>query len=431
MLLPNNSLGVSDALQFSRCPRLFTHNIRRFSEGEEPIYIAGDLSVPLAYGNAVHEGALAIVKNPDIYLDDALDLAWAEWSHALEPKHHAELKGDLQQILDRTREAENMRLVSAEEDMMVPVYRGEADPELQMGDEEAVWYYYRFRIDALYEVLDEPGHYVIRDFKSYRRKKWQDDIDEDDQFTGYSYGVKKLLGDACKQVTIWVDQCKHEDGEIFSQRTDVEELAFEEFMRSQIRAVLSSPVEVLANRPKLNEFCSWCPLLENCAVLEYASDFGLARIGPRAAEILGEETPDLTDFHEDYLTAKNAIKALSSFKERFEDVLKERLDEGDEGRVEIGTQSYGLSRIESPFYSAKDVAEIVGKKLYMSVAPTLSKNAVEPLVAAGFADELANVRRDGGHYRLSSRMTEAEKKRRDKEKREAAKAAKAAAKVSG
>lgn len=427
MLLPNNSLGVSDALQFSRCPRLFTHNIRRFSEGEEPIYIAGELSMPLAYGNAVHEGALAIVRSPEMYLDDALDLAWAEWSHALDPEHHAEMKGDLQSILDRTGEAPNLRLVAAEEDMSVPVYRGEDDPEMQMGDEQGVWYHYRFKIDALYEDMAEPGHYVIRDFKSYRRKKWQQDVDDDMQFTAYSYGVKKLLGDAVKRVTIWVDQVKHEGGELFTQRTEVEELAFEEFIRSQIRAVLHTPHEVLANRPKLNDFCAWCPLLENCSVLTYASEFGLAQIGPRAQEF-AEDAPDLEAFHPQYLIAKQAIKALEAFKDRFEDVLKGRIDEGDGGRVEIGDVSYGLSRIEPGYYKAADVAGIVGKSDYMSVAPTLSKKTVEPLVKRGFGDALANVEQSSGHYRLSPRMTEEARKRKDKEKREAAKAAKERAK---
>lgn len=425
MRLPDNSLGISDALQFHRCPRLFTHNIRRFSEGEEPIYAAGQLSMPLAYGNAVHEGALAIVRNPEIYLDDALDLAWAEWSHALAPEHHAELKRDLQTILDRTQEAPNLKLVAAEQDMKVPIYRGAADPDEQMGDEEAVWYHYRFKIDALYEDMDEPGHYVIRDFKSYRRKKWQSDIDEDDQFTAYSYGVKRMFGEAVQRVTVWCDQVKHEGGEIFTTRTETEELAFEEFMRSQIRAVLHTPYEELANRPRLNEFCSWCPILETCSVLDYATDFGLARIGDRAKELV-PDAASLADFHDTYKEAKLAIKALEAFKDRFEEAIKEDIEEGE--RIEIGETSYGLSRIDSVVYPAKDVASIVGKDAYLSVAPMLSKKAVEPLVERGFEDALANVAVPAGHYRLSGRMTDEAKKRREREKREAAKAAKARAK---
>lgn len=426
MLLPENSLGVSDALQFSRCPRLFHQNIRRFTEGEDQIYISGDFSMPLAYGQAMHEGAQAIVQNPEIYLDDALDLAWAAWSHALDPEHHAELKADLQTILDRTLEAPNLKLVAAEQDMKVPVYRGEADPERKMEDEEPVWYHYRFKIDALYEDLDEPGHFVIRDYKSYRMQRFQSEIDEDMQFTAYSYGVKRLMGDAVKRVTVWVDQPKHESGEVFTTRTEFEEMAFEEWMRSSIRAILDVPAERIANLPKLNDFCGWCPLLANCPILTEATDFALATVGPVIEEYV-EGVPPFEEYHEIYMRSKQALKLLDAFKDKYEEGIKSRTT-GDREFV-VGTRLYRQTKVAQKSYSVKDIAAIVGTERALEVAGTVSAKAVKPLVEQGFDDALANIVSSGGHYRLTSSMTPEEKKRVEAERRALAKEKKAAAKL--
>lgn len=373
MRLPDNSLGVSDAMQYHRCPRLFFHNMMRHVRGEAPIAIAGQYSMPLAYGNAVHEAALLVVQNPNIYLDDAVDAAWQAWAHLLEPEHHAEIKQDVAIIIERTQEATNLRLIAAERDMKVELFTGN-DPEPNVpieewGDEREEWYNYRFKIDALYVDTEDPTHYVIRDFKTYRRMKWQEDIDNDMQFTAYSWGVKQLFPNATR-VTIWVDQVKH--GETFSMRTERDEAAFVDWMTSTIRAILRNPSESIANTPTLNDFCAWCPILDTCAIKEFATDFALSKIAHVADVDMGNVN-DISQYVYDYETAKQALKALEEYKKRVESFLK------DHPGTYAGREYY-TKDIKTDAWPVAKVAEVVGPEEAMRLAKPLTKTALDPIM---------------------------------------------------
>ena len=396
MRLPNNSLGVSDAKQFMECPKLFYRNMARHlrPEGAPDDSLIAQNSEVLSYGSAVHDAALIVVKNPDVYLDDAVDAAWAKWAPYLQPEHHAEMREDVKVVIDRTIEAqENLELVCAEEDWKFPVFVGRPQGDAMLDEEEGEWYYYRFRIDALYRRKDDPTHYIIRDFKTVRRERWQSDIDEDMQFTAYDYGVRQALGDGVENVTLWYDQLKF--GEVFSSRTDSDRMKFEEYIQSTIKAVLDMPAEEVMDTFKLNQFCGWCPLLTSCGVVDYANDLAAYEIG-MMSKADPSKVPDITPYIERYELSKKAVKALDEYNTRMSDFLK-----NNPGRH--GETIYVKSTVNTPKWDARDVYGIVGDQLLDNL-PLVSKKAIsEYLNDPDFSEQLTKAIRSGGYEKLTAR----------------------------
>jgi hypothetical protein len=396
MKLPGNSLGVSDAKQFHDCPKLFYRNMARHvrPEGAPDEQLIANHSEILAYGSCVHDAALVVVQTPDVYLDDAVDAAWAKWAPYLQPHHHAELREDVKVIIDRTQEAlDNLELVCAEEDWKVPVFVGRQEGEAALDEDEGEWYFFRFRIDALYRRKDDPTHYVIRDFKTTRRQKFQSDIDDDMQFTAYDYGVREALGDGVENVTIWYDQIKH--GEIFSSRDEHDRIRFQEYIESTIKAVLDMPAEQVMDTFKLNQWCGWCPLLDNCAVVDYANDLAKFEISMMSNADLAT-VEDIAPYIERYERAKQAGKVLEEFTSRMSDFLKS--NPGNYG----GT-SYFPSTVQMPKWTARDLYEIVGDSV-IDKLPLVSKAAIkEYLDDPNFSEALMAIRKQGGFERLNAK----------------------------
>lgn len=395
MKLPENSLGISDAIQFHECPKLFLRNMSRHtrSEGALDETMIGGHSEILAYGSCVHDAALIIAENPEIYLDDAVDQAWKKWAAWLSPERHAELREDAAVVQQRSIEAmENLELVCAEQELKVPIFVGRGE-EGGLDEEEGIWYYYRFRIDALYRRKDDPTHYVIRDFKTTRRQKFQSDIDEDMQFTAYDYGVREAFGKNVNQVTIWYDQLKH--GEIFSSRTERDRIKFQEYIESTIKAVLDTPVEVVAETYHLNEWCSWCPLLDSCGVIDHV--IGISKIDlMKNADLDGFDPEMVENMVGQYETVRQAQKALKEYADRVSDFLKNN----------PGTyagKKYYTSNVRQIKWKARDVFDLVGDG-FVDKLPLVSSTALkEYLNNPDYADELTALGIQGGYEKLSSR----------------------------
>ena len=394
MKLPDNSLGVSDSVQFHECPKLFYRNMARHlrAPGAPDDQLIAQNSEILSYGSCVHDAALVVVQNPDVYLDDAVDAAWRKWAPYLQPEHHAEMREDVKIVIDRTIEAqENLELVCAEEDWKVPVFVGEANGSLD--EEDGQWYYFRFRIDALYRRKDDPTHYVIRDFKTTRRQKFQSDIDEDMQFTAYEYGVRQALGDSVESITIWYDQIKH--GEIFSSRDETDRIKFQEYIESTIKAVLDMPAEEVMDTFKLNQWCGWCPLLESCAVVNYANDLAMFEISQMSNQD-PSKIPDISPYIERYERSKLAVKALEEYNSRMSDFLKKN-------NGTYNGMTYFPSTVNTPKWTARDVFEIVGDEV-LDKLPLVSKTTIkEYLDDPDFMEPLMAIRKAGGYEKLNAK----------------------------
>lgn len=399
MKLPANSLGVSDALQFGKCPALFHYQMVRHTDPEFTLLqnAAGQTSMPLAFGNALHMAAEETLKNPDIYPDDAVDIAWAEWGHLLEPEHRQELKEDVLTVIQRSEEAPNLELISCEEEMSVPLFVGSDNPENKMLDEEHTWYSYRFRIDGLYRDRDDPTHLIIRDFKTYRQPKFQKDVDGDYQFSGYAHGVKQLFPE-CERVTIWVDQVKWT--ELFTTRTDYDMQLFAEWMESTIRSILDKPEADVMNTIKLNEHCSWCPLLMDCGIRDIVLEYDLDK--------LDHDLGNTTEFAQRvtiYEQVKDAAKMLDEYRKRLAADIMERPG------IYNGREYY-KNVVPKKQYDVVDLFERLGKPVIESLGP-MSKTQVDKLVkdlgvSPAVVEEFA---RDGaGYTKLGSRKAPAKKK---------------------
>ena len=390
MKLPENSLGVSDAEQWHECQQKFHLSMQRHLGVEQ--LRGGVLSFPLAYGNALHDAAQEILESDnleDVYVDDVLDVAWAKWSSHLTPESHAELKEDIQTVLLRSLSANNLELICCEEDMSVPLFTGREQGGAL--DEESVWYKYRFKIDALYRKKDDPTHYVIRDFKTTRQQMFQNDIDKMQQFTAYDFGIRRLFPDA-KEVTIWYDQVKFR--EMFTSRDAEDRIKFEEYMRSTILSVLDTPEEKVANTHKLNNWCSWCPLLDSCGVLEDCTSYGLVEIARNAKLEGAKEASD--NFIGDYEKTKQAIKALEEHKKRMNATIK------NTGGI-YGDKVFYESYVDKPTWKLQDIASIIGAERAIKLAPTISKQKMKQLLDTPLRDELMNIANMTGHSRIISR----------------------------
>ena len=386
MKLPGNSLGVSDALQWHDCPKKFHYNMQRHYGRKQEI--AGVYPFALAYGNAMHDGAQYILDaGDDAYIDDALDYAWAKWSTQLKPEHHLELKQDLSVVHKRSIEAGNLLLLGTEMEMKTPIFTGREDGAL---DEEAAWYYYRFRVDALYVDKSDPNHYIVRDFKSTRAKKWQDDIDNDMQFTAYDYGIRKLHPNATK-VTIWYDQVKHE--EMFTSRTDGDRIIFEEWIRATMIAILDAPEKDVSETFRMNNFCSWCPMITHCGVKNECTDFALIALQRNTLQPSKENS---TKMIEEYDQVKQSIKALEAYRKEIEAAIK--ISPG-----KYGDRMYYESYVDTPKWKVETIAGIIGTEKAMQMATRLSKTAVKPLLEGPLGQEILQSAQLAGYSKMVSR----------------------------
>lgn len=363
MKLPGNSLGISDAKQFEECPMLFYENMKRHS-GVEPAEYTG-YSYPLAFGNALHEAAELVVANDgEAYLDDAVEHAWTRWGRHLPAESYEELRDDIKTVIDRSGVADNLELIAVEKDMKVSVFVGESDEKKQMLDEEHVEYFYRFKIDALYRDRNDPGHFIIRDFKTVRRRRSQAEVDEDMQLTAYDFGIREMLGNEVTKVTIWYDQVKFQ--ELFTSREEHDRQMFKGWITARIREILDVPVEAVANTPKLNEYCSWCPLLETCGIIDKINDVHLAQIKALSGRV--ESAEDLDSYIEKFDTAKNSMKALKEYTERISKFLKNN----------PGTyagKSYSTTFVNRIVWDPKTLFEIFGEDAFKMMSP-VSKNKI-------------------------------------------------------
>ena len=358
MKLPGNSLGISDAKQFEACPMLFHENMKRHTaksgrqdyEGYSPV---------LAFGNALHEAAEEIVAmDGEIYLDDAVERAWARWGRHVPNEMFEELVEDCKTVIARSQDAKNLELIACEEDHRVAVFVGEKDPEKQMLDEENETYFYRFKIDALYRDKNDPSHFIVRDFKTVRKRRTQSEVDEDIQLTAYDYGVRELYGNQVKKVTIWYDQVKFEP--LFTSRDNHDRRLFETWIISQIKQVLDAPEEAVANTPKLNDHCAWCPLLESCGIVEIINDVHLAKIAARSGRIASETSMD--EYVEVFQEAKQSIKALKEYEKRIGDWLKEN-------NGEYAGKQYTTTFVNRTVWKPRDLYQIFGDKAFDMLTP--------------------------------------------------------------
>jgi len=118
MDLPNDSIGISDILQFRECRRRWGFDMQRWSEGGEAPEATNPNNV---YGSAVH---LAIAATEEGASDDeAIEAAVERYGGWLEPEDQEQLAEDLATY--HQRDYQDVRTVGSEDNVRVPLFTWE------------------------------------------------------------------------------------------------------------------------------------------------------------------------------------------------------------------------------------------------------------------------------------------------------------------
>lgn len=302
MRLPDDSVGITDVMQYRECPQRFAFGMRRHTEaGEHP----QALTPATAYGSAIHEAIDAAGRGADdAAAAQAAFNAYAGW---LEPDDLARLERDLATY--RQRDYTPVRTVGVELEIRVPLF-----------EHDGRTIYFRGRIDRLYESLDRPGQFIHIDYKSSRHPRSEEEVHADPQLWAYNYLIHEYFPE-CRELVQIYEQL--EFGSISTRKSPEQREQMRRWLIHQVTAILAD--EVLA--PRLNDWCSWCPLLADCAVVRDLTPFALARISGLAPLRPGADEREvdpwlLESYVERLEEAEQASKALDAFIGNVKDVLR-------------------------------------------------------------------------------------------------------------
>jgi hypothetical protein len=264
-----------------------------------------------AYGSAVHD-AISYIENKDLTNQQAVEKAWKTWGPYLDPEDLALLKQDLDKYRGDT--PLGMRLVTAEADVKVPLFI-----------QDGVQYYFRFKVDALYQVIAEPTVFFFRDYKSSKHAKSDKEVHEDWQMSSYDWGIHELYPE-CQRLVISYEQLRF--GNVITSRSDLQREQIRDWLIENVKAIIADG----AMKPKINDFCRWCPLIMECSETERSTRYWrgtLAVLAPMTKE--GRKTKiEFADEGDDFerLISNVLPRAIQVRKhlEMFEKELKSKLE---------------------------------------------------------------------------------------------------------
>jgi hypothetical protein len=366
MLLPNNEIGISDILQYRDCAQRFAFGMRRHQplperfalfEGErdDPPEATNPSNV---YGSCIHE-AISIVEKEQVSDAVAIDRAWARYGNYLDPEDLDMLKHDLQTF--HTRSMPGYRLVAAEKDMRFPLFVHEGRT-----------IYFRFKLDALYQHLQNSGVFVSRDYKSSKWRKNQDEVDADLQQWSYNLGIHEVFPE-CRDLTQQYDQLRF--GVLPTRKTPEQRAQIKVWLIQQVKAMLAD--DTLA--PKQNQWCPWCPLVTECRVTHLASDYWRDRIAAIAPEEkVGRKTEVQLDpaRFEEYAKLLPGVKLTIRQLQRFEETVNQTLLVMPSGRRrELGFRTRDRKGRKFNPAQLRRAQAIMGDHFYEAIS--LSKAALE------------------------------------------------------
>jgi hypothetical protein len=325
MKLPNNEIGISDILDYRECPQRFALKMRRHSPLPERFQLYPNekaeqhRTFATVYGTAVHD-AIEIIEREQVSDDEAISRVWAEHGNYLEPDDIERMKADL--AVYRTRTETGYKLVGTEIEFRVPLFVHEGEQV-----------YFRCRIDVMYQRIDNPGVFLMRDYKSGRMPKSEPDIHKDLQQWSYNWAAHEFMPEIETLVQIY-DQLRF--GAVPTRKSTQQREQIRNWIVKQVKAILED--ELL--KPKSNEWCHTCPIMPDCRITHLAPEFWVNRLGALAPErkVGRKLVVELTDEHagfevyvDVYKRAKLAVKVIERYIEAVEAVLKampqERRDE--------------------------------------------------------------------------------------------------------
>lgn len=321
MKLPNNEIGISDILAWRECPARFVFGMKRHDEaGESP----ESWSPANAYGSAIHE-AIHLLDDGSTE-QEAVQAAFAQFSQWLGPDDVQMLYDDLETYLQRDQH--RVRTLVSERDYRFPLFEHPTAGQI----------YFRFRLDRLYQSLDDPNLLIHVDYKSSKWVKSKEDVHKDLQLWAYNVGIHEFIEDVYPEIeTPRVEQVYEQlrFGQEFTRKNDAQR----QRMRTWLIAAITALIDDDELAPKFNEFCPWCPIKMDCPVVQHElTDWARARIAalmPREPKLKKDGTPSkvlgppmldptrMAEYVELLPDVKRAEQVLKAFRDSVGEVLKD------------------------------------------------------------------------------------------------------------
>jgi hypothetical protein len=364
MKLPDDSIGISDILDYRECPQRFAYDMRRHQPMPERFALEPDEkdvppeneSYASAYGSATHD-AIEVVENTACSDEEAIDAIWPKYQHWLEPDDADRIKHDLETW--RTRTATGYRLIGTELELRTPLF---------VHDGQMI--YFRGRVDVLYQSIQNPELFLSRDYKTSRWPKSEAEVHKDIQQWSYNFLLHDYYPEIGKLVQQY-DQLRF--GSIPTQKSEVQRRQIKTWLIRQVKAILNDT----RWKPKANDKCQFCPLMKDCRVTHRATDWWKNRLLALAAqEKVGRKiVVQLTEEHMGFETyvdilprAKEAQKVMERYIAAVEGVLKE-MPQGR--REELG---YGLTKPKQldkfPPDALRQIAQMQGDDIFQIASIT-------------------------------------------------------------
>lgn len=375
MELPSDSIGISDILDYRECPQRFAFKMRRHVELPErfQLYPGEKAEAPEAmnennaYGSCFHD-AVAIVEKEAVSDEEAVRRVWPEYQHWLEPEDLELLMSDLGVYHQRTHSG--YRVVAAERDMKVPlfVYKGEQ-------------VFFRFKVDALYQHMQNEGIFLLRDYKSTKYPKTESEWQKDLQQWAYNWAVHEYYPEI-ERLIQEVDQLRA--GTIPLQKTPVQRKQIKAWLIQQVTAMLDD----MTLRPFQNEWCHFCPIMMDCRVTHTAADYWKRRLAASAPEkkdgrrILVELTEADTEF-EMYTDLMEKMSVSAKVMKRFDETVKAALKAMPlSRRKELGYKVTTKSAKRFSMDAKRRIFERVGRDEFLHLV-SITQTALEGFYGKG------------------------------------------------
>lgn len=379
------AIGISDIKDWRECPARFENNMRRHitlpdGTSDEP---PESRNWTNAYGSAIHD-AISYVENKELTNRQAVEKAWLDWGPFLDPEDLALLHEDLDKYRGDT--PLGMRLVAAEVDVKVPLFV-----------HDGVQIFFRFKIDALYQVIADPTVFFFRDYKSSKWPKSDKEVHEDWQMSAYDWGVHELYPELSRLV-ISYEQLRH--GNIITSRNDKQREWIRDWLIENVKAIMADT----EHRPKINDFCRWCPLLMECPETERATRYWRGtlavlapktKVGRRTKLEFADEEAELEHLISDVLPrAIGARKHLEAFEKELKNKL-EMMPSSE--RERLGWRTTDRKTRSVPPEGLQRIHEAVGPIFYNLVS--LTKKNVDlfigkPEKGKPLSAQLSSIRRE-------------------------------------
>lgn len=363
MLLPDNSIGISDILSWRDCGRRMSFGMRRWTEqGQHP----EAESISTAYGSAFHD-VVSYAEKHHAFDDEAVQHGFDKWARWLEPDDIARLQADLATYHDR--DYLGVRTVANEDEFRVPLMEWEGET-----------IFFRFRLDRLYQSLVDESVFVGVDYKTSRWPKTEEDVHNDVQQWAYNFGIHEVFPEVETLVQIY-DQLRF--GAVPTRKSPAQREQIREWLVRQVTAILRDdkrgPDGLLL--PTKNEWCGHCAIMESCPIVRDYTDFALARVTALAPERKeGRKTViDLDpDRVQEYVDLHGEVKAALKVLERFDGSISAMVrDMPQERREALGYKTRQRRVDHFPPEALRVAHEVLGDQFYEAIG--MSKAAIERL----------------------------------------------------